>query len=68
MLVFSLHSLSLFIHSIVTKSTAMGPYLLAKDTDSIFYIFVTTFWFFAFIVGVILTISEIKGLIPLLYS
>jgi hypothetical protein len=65
MLVFSLHSLSLFVHSIVTKSTAMGPYLFEKDTDGNYYNFVTSFWIFAFIVGVILTIFEIKGLIPL---
>jgi hypothetical protein len=65
MLVFSLHSLSLFVHSIVTKSTAMGPYLFEKGIDGNFYYFVTSFWLFVFIIGAILTIFEINGLIPL---
>ena len=42
----------------------MGPFLFEKVADSHFYNFVTPFWFFAFITGVILTIFEINGLLP----
>jgi hypothetical protein len=63
-LVFSLYSFSLFVNSIATKITGTGIFIFEKEYDGKLYLFVTSFWLVLFIVGIILTIFEIKGLIP----
>ncbi len=64
-LVFSLYSFSLFVNGIATNISGMGFFIFEKEDDGKLYLFVTFFWLFLFIIGTILTIFEVKGLIPL---